>query len=106
MAPDELATLSVGIEANLARPSGRAKIASRPDDLGRLIEDFCNRQHNEAYRRFIFETALALVAQRLIRSQTVRLHHDHLLVKGPGTRQRAPWHQDQPHDKRVSSPIV
>ena len=29
---DELATLSAGIEANLARPSARAKIASRPDE--------------------------------------------------------------------------
>ena len=27
---------------------------------------------------------------------TVRLYHDHVLVKEPGTRQRTPWHQDQP----------
>ena len=26
-------------------------------------------------------------------SQTVRLHHDHLLVKEPGTTLRTPWHQ-------------
>jgi ectoine hydroxylase-related dioxygenase (phytanoyl-CoA dioxygenase family) len=30
-------------------------------------------------------------------SNTVRLYHDHLLVKEPGTRQRTPWHQDQPY---------
>ena len=30
-------------------------------------------------------------------SQTVRLYHDHVLVKEPGTRQRTPWHQDQPY---------
>jgi ectoine hydroxylase-related dioxygenase (phytanoyl-CoA dioxygenase family) len=29
-------------------------------------------------------------------SDTVRLHHDHLLVKEPGTTLRTPWHQDQP----------
>ena len=29
-------------------------------------------------------------------SRTVRLHHDHLLVKEPGTTIRTPWHQDQP----------
>ena len=97
LTPDELATLSAGIEANLAQPSTRAKIASRPDDPGRFFEDFCNWQHNAAYRRVIFETPLALVAQRLMRSQTVRLYHDHLLVKEPGTRQRTPWHQDQPY---------
>ena len=30
-------------------------------------------------------------------SQQVRLFHDHLLVKEPGTRQATPWHQDQPY---------
>ena len=32
-----------------------------------------------------------------MQSPTVRLYHDHLLVKEPGTRQRTPWHQDQPY---------
>ena len=27
----------------------------------------------------------------------MRLFHDHLLVKEPGTSQRTPWHQDQPY---------
>ena len=93
----ELALLREGIDANLAQPSVRAKVASRPDDPGRFFEDFCNWQHNAAYRRFIFETPLALAAQRLMGSRTVRLYHDHLLVKEPGTRQRTPWHQDQPY---------
>jgi phytanoyl-CoA dioxygenase PhyH len=30
-------------------------------------------------------------------SRQVRLFHDHLLVKEPGTRQATPWHQDQPY---------
>ena len=94
---DELALLREGIDLNLAQPSVRAKVASRPDDPGRFFEDFCNWQHNAAYRRFIFETPLALAAQRLMASKTVRLYHDHLLVKEPGTRQRTPRHQDQPY---------
>jgi len=94
---DELALLRDGIEANLAAPSPRAKVASRPDDPGRFFEDFCNWQEIDAFRRFIFEAPLAQLAQRLMGSQTVRLYHDHLLVKEPGTRQRTPWHQDQPY---------
>lgn len=35
LTPHELATLRNGIEANLAQPRIRAKIASRPDDRGR-----------------------------------------------------------------------
>lgn len=27
-------------------------------------------------------------------TQSVRLYHDHLLVKEPGTRQRTAWHPD------------
>ena len=93
----EIGLLREGIEANLARPSPRAKVASRPDDPGRFFEDFCNWQDIAPYRRFVFESPLARVAQRLMQSKTVRLYHDHLLVKEPGTRQRTPWHQDQPY---------
>ena len=93
----ELALLTRGIDANLASPSPRAKVASRPDDPGFFIEDFCNWPHIPAYREFIFDGPLGLLAQRLMGSTTVRLYHDHLLVKEPGTRQRTPWHQDQPY---------
>ncbi len=94
---DELALLQSGIEANLAHPSPRAKIASRPDDPGRFFEDFCNWQSVPQYRQFIFDSPLAVLARRLMGSQSVRLYHDHLLVKEPGTRQRTNWHQDQPY---------
>ena len=94
---DEIALLRDGIEANLAAPSARAKVASRPDDPGRFFEDFCNWQTLPQLGQFIQDTPLALAAQRLMRSNTVRLYHDHVLVKEPGTRQRTPWHQDQPY---------
>ncbi len=97
LGPEELALLAEGIEANLASPSPRGLVASAPDDPGRFFEDFCNWQHNAAYRRFILASPLAALAQRLMASRSVRLYHDHLLVKEPGTRQRTPWHQDQPY---------
>ena len=94
---DEVALLRAGIDANIAAPSPRAKVASRPDDPGFFIEDFCCWQDNAAYRRFIFDSPLAAAAARLMQSRTVRLYHDHMLTKEPGTRQRTPWHQDQPY---------
>lgn len=97
LSADDVALLRQGIDANLANPSPRAKVASRPDDPGQFIEDFCSWQENEYYRRFIFESPLAEVAGRLMQSRTVRLYHDHMLTKEPGTRQRTPWHQDQPY---------
>ena len=97
LTPEEVALLRAGIDANLAQPSARAIVASQPDDPGFFIEDFCNWQHNPNYRRFIFESPLAQTAALLTNSQTVRLYHDHMLTKEPGTRAPTPWHQDQPY---------
>jgi ectoine hydroxylase-related dioxygenase (phytanoyl-CoA dioxygenase family) len=94
---DEVALLRRGIDANLAAPSQRAKVASRPGDPGRFIEDFCSWQENEDYRRFIFESPLAEIAGQLMQSRTVRLYHQHKLTKEPGTQARTPWHQDEPY---------
>jgi len=93
----EMQTLRRGIDANLAALSPRAKVASAADDPGYFVEDFCNWQDNEHYRRFIFESSLAETAGRLMQSSTARLYHDHMLTKEPGTRQPTPWHQDQPY---------
>lgn len=97
LTPDEVASLRQGIDANLAAPSLRAIVASRPDDPGFFIEDFCNWADNPHYRQVIVESALAPVAARLMRSTVARFYHDHMLTKEPGTRQPTPWHQDQPY---------
>ena len=93
----EVALLRRGIDTNLAQPSPRAIVASRADDPGFFIEDFCNWQSNDYYRRFIFESPLAHATALLTGSRQVRLYHDHMLTKEPGTRTPTPWHQDQPY---------
>ena len=94
---EQVELLRAGIEANLAHPSPRAKVASRPDDPGRFVEDFCCRGENDHYRRLIFESPIGAVAGQLMQSKMARLYHDHMLTKEPGTSQRTPWHQDQPY---------
>jgi ectoine hydroxylase-related dioxygenase (phytanoyl-CoA dioxygenase family) len=93
----ELKTLESGIEHNLAHLSELAQVASQPDDPGRFIEDFCTWTSNPDYQHILLESALPHLAAQLMQSQTVRLYHDHLLVKEPGTKQPTPWHQDQPY---------
>jgi ectoine hydroxylase-related dioxygenase (phytanoyl-CoA dioxygenase family) len=95
--PAEVARLARGIEANLCAPSPRAIVASRADDPGFFIEDFCNWPHNADYRATAIDTAVPEVAARLMQSKNVRLYHDHMLTKQPGTRTPTPWHQDQPY---------
>lgn len=93
----EVELLTRGIQKNLDAPSPRAKVASRPDDPGWFFEDFCNWRDNDEYRRFIFDSRVGSVASQLMGGGPARLYHDHLLVKEPNTRQRTPWHQDQPY---------
>ena len=95
--PDEVALVERGIERNLAEPSERALVASRDDDAGRFVEDFCNWQRIPEYEQFIRSSQAAAIAGQLMGAGQVRLYHDHMLVKEPGTRQRTPWHQDQPY---------
>ena len=95
--PQEVELLKQGIDENLAHPSPRAKVASTRDDPGFFLEDFCCWQENPYYRRVIFESALGEAGARLMQSRCARLYHDHMLTKEPGTRQRTPWHQDQPY---------
>lgn len=84
------------IDENLADLSPRAKRASADSD-GAFIEDFCNWNRLPAMERFIRESPAAAIAAELTGSDTIRLYHDHVLVKEPGTKQRTPWHQDQPY---------
>ncbi|WP_216094846.1 phytanoyl-CoA dioxygenase family protein [Sphingobium phenoxybenzoativorans] len=93
----EVERLAAGIDANLATPSPRALIASKPDDPGQFVEDFRCWQDNAAYREIIFTSRLGEIAAGLMGSRTARLHHDHMLTKLAGTRQATPWHQDQPY---------
>jgi len=95
--PDEVAVVERGIERNLADPGPLFKVASTDDDPGRFVEDFCNWQRIDEFREIAFTSRAADVAGALMGSREVRLFHDHVLVKEPGTRQPTPWHQDQPY---------
>ncbi len=93
----DLALLREGVEENLRAPSSRARIASAPDDPGQFFEDFCNWRRIGALGRFVTRSSAAAAAGALMGSRTARFYHDHVLVKTSGTRQRTPWHQDQPY---------
>jgi ectoine hydroxylase-related dioxygenase (phytanoyl-CoA dioxygenase family) len=94
---EELASLRAGIETNLADLSPLAQVASKPNDPGRFVEDFCNWQRIAQYETFFRTSQVTTVAKMLMRTQSIRTYHDHLLVKEAGTTQPTPWHQDQPY---------
>ncbi len=95
--PKEIELLSVGIDAVIDCPSPRAKVASASDDPGFFLEDFTTWREHREFGEFLRSTQLPEIAASLTGSQTIGLYHDHVLVKQSGTRQRTPWHQDQPY---------
>ena len=97
LSPAQVEQLQQGIEHNLAHLSPLAQVASQGDDPGKFVEDFCTWQSNPDYEALMRHSALPAVAKQLMQSESVRIYHDHLLVKEPGTRQATPWHQDQPY---------
>ena len=94
--PADVSLAASAIDANLADLSPRAKRASAATD-GAFVEDFCNWERIPALRRFVERSPAAALAGRILGARTIRLYHDHVLVKEPGTRQRTPWHQDLPY---------
>jgi len=94
---DEVATIESGIERVLADPGPMFKIASTADDPGSFVEDFCRWTEIAEIEQIARNSRAADVARELMGGGSVRLFHDHVLVKEPGTKQETPWHQDQPY---------
>jgi len=94
---EHLALLEAGVEQTIAEPSHLAIRTQDDGAPGAFFEDFCSWQRVPEFERVIRESPLAAVAAGLTGSSRIRLFHDHVLVKEPGTTTRTPWHQDQPY---------
>src|SRR5215212_5977410 len=84
----QVARLAEGVEEHLAAPSERAIEGGGESGAGRFFEDFRNWTRIAQYEEVIRGSRIGAVASQLMGSRTVRLHHDHLLVKEPGTTLR------------------
>lgn len=93
----ELELLAAAVAANMAAPSEYSCEYTPDGAPGRFWDDYCNWQRFDGYRRVLFESALPTIAAEAMQSRTVRLFHEHVLVKEPGTTEVTPWHHDQPY---------
>ncbi len=94
---DWIERLSAGVERNFRDPGPHFRSYTRDGDEGSFYGDYCNWQRVPEYREFLFHSPLGNIASRLMQSKTLRLFHEHVLVKEPGTSNKTPWHQDQPY---------
>jgi ectoine hydroxylase-related dioxygenase (phytanoyl-CoA dioxygenase family) len=93
---DWVEPLRSGVERNMADPG--PFVRDYRDDLGgRFFGDFCNWQRIPEYREFLFDSPAADIAGALMQTRSVRLFHEHVLVKEPATEIPTPWHHDQPY---------
>jgi ectoine hydroxylase-related dioxygenase (phytanoyl-CoA dioxygenase family) len=93
----EVAAAAEAIDAVLARPGPLAQVASGADDPGAFTEDFRRWQEIPQIERLARYSRVPAAAAALMATGQVRFYHDHVLVKERMTRQRTPWHQDQPY---------
>jgi ectoine hydroxylase-related dioxygenase (phytanoyl-CoA dioxygenase family) len=97
LGPAEVAVAAAAIDAVLASPGPLAQVASGPGDPGAFTEDFCRWREVPGIEQLARRSRVPAVAAALMNTPRVRFYHDHVLVKEGETRQRTPWHQDQPY---------
>lgn len=93
---DWVETLRAGIEKVLAEPSSDARIYDSPGG-GRFLNDYCRWSNVPELKDFVTNSPAAAIAAELMGAKTVRMFHDHILVKEPGADTATPWHQDAPY---------
>lgn len=94
---DHVETLRAGVARNMAEPGPYASTNDREGETGLFFDDYCNWQRIPEFAEVLKASPMAEVAASLMRSKTVQLFHDHVLVKEPGTSMATPWHQDNPY---------
>ncbi len=94
---DQVETLRNGVAFNMDNPGPYASENRREGQTGRFFDDYCNWTRIPEFAEVIRNSAAAAVAADLMRSDSVQMFHDHVLVKEPGTSMATPWHQDGPY---------
>ncbi|MBU2980918.1 phytanoyl-CoA dioxygenase family protein [Lentibacter algarum] len=94
---DHVETLRRGIEANMQAPGPYASENKKEGQTGRFFDDYCNWERIPEFAEVIKTSPAAEVAADLMRSKSVQMFHDHVLVKEPGTSMATPWHTDGPY---------
>jgi len=94
---DWIDTLRQGVDVNMREPGPFGRDYLDEGQAGRFFGDYCNWDRIAEYRAFMFDSPAPEIAAQLMQSHSVRIFHEHVLVKEPGTNKITPWHHDQPY---------
>ena len=94
---DYVDLIQTGIDYNIQNPGRYAAENIKDGEGGSFFDDYCNWNRISQFQEVIKNSKVAEVAAGLMKSKTVQVFHDHVLVKEPGTSKPTPWHQDSPY---------
>ena len=94
---DHVDALRAAVEANMADPGPYGAENVGRGDTGRFFDDYCNWHRFPAFEAAARDPKVLDAVADLLGGGPVRLFHDHVLVKEPGTSKPTPWHQDGPY---------
>jgi hypothetical protein len=83
---------AAAIERTKQAPSETGKVLSKP--APRYLNDIFVWLVDDGYRRFLFESPAARLAQQVMGSRTVTFFYDQVFVKEPRTNLPTLWHHD------------
>jgi ectoine hydroxylase-related dioxygenase (phytanoyl-CoA dioxygenase family) len=89
--------LREAVETALAAPGADAEEYTARGASGRFFGDVDLWKRGPAFRHYVMHSPCAEIAGAIMRSEKINIFYDQLLVKEPLTRERTPWHQDQPY---------
>ena len=102
-----LTVIEQGIDAALAGGSEDLDIVDKAGDSGRFSYSSQAWQQVAPFRRFIFESRVADLSWPFLKSNSLTLYYDFLLIKEPGAARAAtPWHQDHAYYPLRGSNVI
>jgi ectoine hydroxylase-related dioxygenase (phytanoyl-CoA dioxygenase family) len=90
-----VARMQDAVDRIMRSPSPYSK--SPGDQEGRFHNDFFIWDRDDDFHAYAFESPAADIASAVMRTDTVELFFDHLLVKQPRAEEPTPWHHDLPY---------
>lgn len=89
--------LESGVQQNFDQPGQWFRDYTPEQAEGKFWADYCNWQNNVSFKTFVEKSPVAQIVKKLMGSQSVRMFHEHVLVKGCGSAKITPWHHDAPY---------
>lgn len=85
------------VDTVLSSPSVHAEEYTKSGETGRFFGDLDLWKRIPAFREYVMRSPAAQIAGAVMDSSKINIFYDQLLVKEPLTKERTPWHQDQPY---------